>query len=106
LAQVRERWRYDPVAHGLIADVGHLFERDMPDSRENKKTGLGQFALEVASGVETDGAVAISPDEEHWFGGDSGEHAAENLHVGGPAVDDLEDVVDGARDAETVSVAV
>jgi hypothetical protein len=57
--------------HGLIADVGHFFERNVADSGKNEKTGLGQLALEVAGGVETDGAVAISPDEEHWLGGDA-----------------------------------
>ena len=91
--------------HGLIAGVWRLLEGDVADTGEDDQAGVEKNALEMAGGVETDGAILVAPDEEGGLPGYGRESGAEAGHVCGPAADDAEDVVDGSADFEAGGIA-
>ena len=96
----------EELEHGAVADLGHLLERDMADAGDDDEAGVGEKLLDAPGGAETDGAVEVAPDEQHGFFGYGREGGPELAHVGVPAAQDAEDVVDGAVDCKAGGVAL
>ena len=78
----------------------------MANTGNDKQAGVRYQALKFAAGGKTNGAVSIPPNKQSRWSDKSGERGTEKPHVNKPALDDLQDVVDGARNSETVDVAV
>ena len=94
----------EPVAHGMIADVGHLFKGDVADAGQHHQLRLRKSTLQLARGVQADGTVAVSPDEQGGLGGKPGERAAEETHIHKPALNDLHHVFYGSGKMQALGV--
>src|SRR5258708_7458868 len=96
----------EPVAHGLIADVGRLFKGDVADAGKHDQLRQLESTLQLARGAQADSTIAVSPDQQGWFSGKPRERVAEEAHIHEPALDDLYHVIDGAGYIETLGISV
>ena len=90
----------------LSDEPGGFFGGAVADSGERDELGVTQAGTQFGGGVERNGAVAVSPEDEAGRAEGTTEGAAEAGHVLVPGAEQAKEMVDGSGSAEVVAIGL